>query len=73
MNGAGMLADSASVASRIEAGESHVIRMKVPDTGDCVFTDRLRGEITMPLGHRTGNRSTFVARSQYRKSPQVNA
>ncbi len=37
------------VADRIAAGESHVIRMKVPETGDCVFTDRLRGEISMPF------------------------
>lgn len=30
---------------RAAAGETHVIRMKVPLTGECVFTDLLRGEI----------------------------
>lgn len=36
------------VALRIAAGETHVIRMRVPDEGDCTFTDRLRGEINIP-------------------------
>ena len=36
------------VATRIAAGESHVIRMRVPEEGDCTFTDRLRGEISIP-------------------------
>ncbi len=35
-------------ASRIDAGEPHVIRMKVPREGECVFRDRLRGEIKIP-------------------------
>ena len=26
-------------------GDDFVVRMKVPDTGDCVFTDLLRGEV----------------------------
>lgn len=30
---------------RAEAGEEHVIRMKAPLEGECVFTDLLRGEI----------------------------
>ncbi len=30
---------------RVEAGEEHVVRMKVPPEGECVFTDLLRGEI----------------------------
>lgn len=30
---------------RIEAGEEHVVRLRVPDEGECVFTDLLRGEI----------------------------
>jgi glutamyl-tRNA synthetase len=38
----------AEVAARIAAGESHVIRLKVPDEGECVFTDRLRGEVRIP-------------------------
>ncbi len=31
---------------RVEAGEKHVIRMKVPDTGTTTFTDLVRGEIS---------------------------
>ena len=31
--------------ARAAAGEQHVIRMKIPAEGDCVFRDRLRGEI----------------------------
>lgn len=33
---------------RIASGEAHVIRMRVPRDGECVFTDRLRGEIRIP-------------------------
>ena len=33
---------------RAAAGEPHVIRLKVPREGECVFTDRLRGEIRIP-------------------------
>lgn len=40
--------DTATVKSRIAAGESHVIRMRVPTDGECVFRDRLRGEIRIP-------------------------
>ncbi len=36
------------VQRRIAAGEEHVIRMVVPEEGNCVFHDRLRGEISMP-------------------------
>ena len=36
------------VAARVEAGESHVVRLKVPREGDCVFEDVLRGEIRIP-------------------------
>lgn len=36
------------VAARLAAGEEHVIRMKVPREGECVFTDRLRGEVRFP-------------------------
>ena len=31
--------------SNARAGESHVVRMKVPTEGDCVFQDLLRGEV----------------------------
>ncbi|MDG2277139.1 MAG: glutamate--tRNA ligase [Pseudomonadales bacterium] len=36
------------VHRRLTAGESHVIRMVVPEAGDCIFADRLRGEISIP-------------------------
>ena len=40
---------AAEVASRIQAGEAHVIRMRVPEQGECTFTDRLRGSISIPF------------------------
>ena len=39
---------AADVSSRIAAGESYVIRMHVPASGDCTFNDLLRDEITIP-------------------------
>lgn len=33
------------VAARLSRGERHVIRLRVPREGDCVFADLLRGEI----------------------------
>ena len=33
------------VKTRLDNGESSVIRMRVPTDGECVFNDRLRGEI----------------------------
>lgn len=36
------------VQARLAAGESYVIRMKVPQTGTCVFKDRLRGVVEIP-------------------------
>ncbi len=33
------------VQAKLAAGESHVVRMKVPEEGECVFDDMLRGEI----------------------------
>jgi glutamyl-tRNA synthetase len=41
------LGDS-EVSERIAAGEPHVVRMKVPSEGECVFVDELRGEIRIP-------------------------
>lgn len=38
--------DPATAKARVDAGEDHVIRMKIPDTGTCVFTDKLRGEVS---------------------------
>lgn len=39
----------AEVEQRLKAGESHVIRMRVPTEGDCEFRDELRGEISIPF------------------------
>ena len=36
------------VQRRIDAGEPHVIRLRVPESGDCVFKDQIRGEISIP-------------------------
>lgn len=33
------------VKAKLETKEKHVIRMKIPDAGDCVFDDLLRGEV----------------------------
>ena len=35
-------------AARVSAGETHVIRMKVPREGECTVMDRLRGKIKIP-------------------------
>ena len=35
------------VDQKIAAGETSVVRMKVPETGECVFEDRLRGSISI--------------------------
>ena len=40
--------DPAVAASRVEAGEPHVVRMRVPSEGVCRFEDRLRGVIEIP-------------------------
>lgn len=39
--------DKEEVKQRLEAGEDHVIRMKIPQSGDCVFDDLLRGEVSI--------------------------
>ena len=33
---------------RIQAGEAHVIRLRVPQEGECVLQDGLRGEVRIP-------------------------
>jgi glutamyl-tRNA synthetase len=43
---AGLSKDEA--ARRIAAGEPHVVRLKVPKEGECVFRDRIRGEVKIP-------------------------
>ncbi len=41
--------DPDNAALRVEAGEPHVWRLKVPeDRGEIVFTDAVRGEVTFP-------------------------
>lgn len=35
----------AEAQRRRDAGEAHVIRMRIPAEGDCVFRDRIRGEV----------------------------
>ena len=40
--------DATQVAMRLDQGEPHVVRLKVPDSGDCRFVDGLRGEIAIP-------------------------
>lgn len=36
------------IQKRLDAGEPHTVRLRVPDAGDCVFHDMLRGDITTP-------------------------
>lgn len=40
--------DPEQAAARIAQGEAYVVRLRVPDDGDCRFVDGLRGEITIP-------------------------
>ena len=40
--------DPSVAAARVEAGEPHVVRMRVPSGGVCRFEDRLRGAIEIP-------------------------
>ena len=39
---------AAEVDARNARGEESVVRMRVPTDGDCVFSDRLRGDIRIP-------------------------
>ena len=36
------------VNQRIDAGEQHVVRLRVPDSGECEFIDEIRDEIRIP-------------------------
>ena len=38
----------AEVEERLERGDAHVVRMRVPDDGTCRFRDELRGEVEIP-------------------------
>lgn len=40
--------DPDEVARRLEAGEEHVVRLKVDKAGDTTFIDRLRGDVVIP-------------------------
>ena len=42
---------AAEVEKRLEEGEAHVIRMKMPDEGTCVVEDLLRGEVSFEYAH----------------------
>ncbi|MED5411862.1 MAG: glutamate--tRNA ligase [Pseudomonadota bacterium] len=33
------------IRSKLESGDEHVIRLKIPESGECVFNDLLRGEV----------------------------
>ena len=44
-DGRGLKLSAAEVQAKLDAGESHVIRMKVPEQGSCVVEDMLRGSI----------------------------
>lgn len=47
-DGRGLRLTSAEVQARLDRGEPHVIRMKVPEEGVCRFEDLLRGTIEIP-------------------------
>lgn len=39
---------AAEIAEKEAAGIPHVVRMKIPETGECRFTDRIYGEVSIP-------------------------
>ena len=47
-DGRGLKLSQEEVTRRLEAGEAHVIRMKIPTEGVCKFNDLLRGEVEIP-------------------------
>ncbi len=47
-DGRGLLLSEAEVQARLDAGESYVVRMKVPQEGVCKVQDMLRGTIEIP-------------------------
>ena len=44
-DGRGLKLSEAEVKERLAAGEPHVIRMKIPESGSCIIKDMLRGDI----------------------------
>ncbi len=49
-DGRGLRMADAESRRRAAAKEPHVVRMKVPDAGDCVIADALRGEVRIDYG-----------------------
>lgn len=47
-DGRGLLLSKKEIEDKLKANIPYVIRMKVPDDGDCVLNDWLRGEISIP-------------------------
>lgn len=47
-DGRGLKLSQEEIQKRLEAGESYVIRMRVPEEGSCLVHDLLRGEIEIP-------------------------
>ena len=47
-DGRGLKLSSEEINGRLEKGEPYVIRMKIPEAGDCKFEDMLRGSIEIP-------------------------
>ncbi|MBF7682202.1 glutamate--tRNA ligase [Acinetobacter sp. B5B] len=47
-DGRSLALTDAEVKQRLDAGEPHVIRMKVPQEGTCKFNDLLRGDVEIP-------------------------
>ena len=50
-DGRGLELSKDNIKKKIDSGEPHVIRMKIPEAGDCVFEDILRGKIVIPWSH----------------------
>ena len=47
-DGRGLKLSSEDIQRKIDSGEPYVIRMKIPEEGDCEFQDILRGKILIP-------------------------
>ena len=47
-DGRGLKLSSEDIQRKIDSGEPYVIRMKIPEEGDCEFQDMLRGKILIP-------------------------
>ena len=47
-DGRGLKLSEKNIQQKINSGKPYVVRMKVPEDGDCEFTDILRGKIFIP-------------------------